>query len=150
MVKLPGLNIGRTGLTEVGAVAAGYDVITVVVPTDDKAHYYPDASFFITKLIADRASHKLLGVQVMGPGAVDKMIDIGVMGINMGAALEDFENGDFAYAPPFSTAIHPFVQAVYVLMNKLEGRLISMTPAQYASGAAKDYKVIDVAPSPSH
>ncbi len=149
VVKLPGLNIGRTGLTEAGAVAAGYDVITVVVPTDDKAHYYPDASFFITKLIADRASHKLLGVQVMGPGAVDKMIDIGVMGINMGAALEDFENGDFAYAPPFSTAIHPFVQAVYVLMNKLEGRLVSMTPAQYASGAAKDYKVIDVAPSPS-
>ena len=37
--------------------AAGYDVITVVAPTDDKAHYYPDASFFITKLIADRASH---------------------------------------------------------------------------------------------
>ena len=85
-------------------------MITVLAPTDDKAHYYPDSSFFITKMIADKTTHKLLGVQVFGPGAVDKMVDIAVMGINMGAVLEDFENADFAYAPPFSTAIHPFVR----------------------------------------
>lgn len=149
VVKLPGLNIGRTGLTEMQAKEAGYDVITALVPTDDKAHYYPDASFFITKLIADRTTRKLLGVQVFGPGAVDKMVDIAVMGINMGAVLEDFENADFAYAPPFSTAIHPFVQAVYVLMNKIDGNLVSMTPAEYAAGAADDYKVVDVAPEPT-
>lgn len=148
VVKLPGLNAGRTGLTEAQAREAGYDVETVLVPTDDKAHYYPDASFFITKLIADRATRKLLGVQVLGPGEVDKMVDIAVMGINMGAVLEDFENADFAYAPPFSTAIHPFVQAVYVLMNKLDGTLVSMTPAEYAAGKAKGYRVVDVLPEP--
>lgn len=149
VVKLPGLNIGRTGLTEEQAKAAGFDVITVLAPTDDKAHYYPDASFFITKLIADKATHRLLGVQVFGPGAVDKMVDIAVMGMNMGAVLEDFENADFAYAPPFSTAIHPFVQAVYVLLNKLNGDLVSMTPAEYAQGQAEGYKVIDAGPSPA-
>lgn len=149
VVKLPGLNIGRTGLTEEQARAAGYDVITVVAPTDDKAHYYPDAGFFITKMIADKTTHRLLGVQVFGPGAVDKMVDIAVMGINMGAVLEDFENADFAYAPPFSTAIHPFVQAAYILLNKIDGTLVSMTPAEYAAGKAKDYKVIDVSPVPS-
>ncbi len=149
VVKLPGLNIGRTGLTEEQAKAAGFDVITVLAPTDDKAHYYPDASFFITKLIADKETHRLLGVQVFGPGAVDKMVDIAVMGMNMGAVLEDFENADFAYAPPFSTAIHPFVQAVYVLLNKLNGELVSMTPAEYAQGKAEGYKVIDVGPSPA-
>ena len=148
VVKLPGLNIGRTGLTEEQAKEAGYDVITTTVPTDDKAHYYPDASFFITKLIADRTTRKLLGVQVFGPGEVDKMVDIVVMGINMGAVLEDFENADFAYAPPFSTAIHPFVQAVYVLMNKIDGSFVSMTPAEYAAGKAEGYKVVDVAPEP--
>lgn len=149
VVKLPNLNIGRTGLTEEQAKNAGYEVVTVVAPTDDKAHYYPDAGFFITKLIADRESHKLLGVQVLGNGAVDKMVDIAVMGINMGAVLEDFENADFAYAPPFSTAIHPFVQAVYILLNKINGNLVSMTPAEYAGGKAKDYKVVDVGLTPS-
>ena len=147
--KLPGLNCGRTGLTEAQAVEAGYDVITVLVPTDDKAHYYPDSSFFITKLIADKNTHKLLGAQILGPGAVDKMTDIAVMGISMGATLEDFENVDFAYAPPFSTAIHPFVQAVYVLLNKLDGTLVSMTPAEYAAGKADKYRVIDAGPAPS-
>ena len=149
VVKLPGLNCGRTGLTELQAKEAGYDVVTALAVTDDKAHYYPDAAFFITKLIADRRTHKLLGVQVFGPGAVDKMVDIAVMAINMGAVLEDFENSDFAYAPPFSTAIHPLVQAVYILLNKLNGTLVSMTPAEYAAGAAEGYRVIDAAPAPS-
>ena len=149
VVKLPGLNVGRTGLTEAQAKEAGYDVITALVPTDDKAHYYPDASFFITKVIADKTTRKLLGVQVFGPGEVDKMVDIAVMGINMDAKLDDFENADFAYAPPFSTAIHPFVQAVYVLMNKIDGTFVSMTPAEYAAGAAEGYRVVDVQPEPA-
>lgn len=149
VVKLPGLNIGRTGLTEEQAKEAGYDVITVLAPTDDKAHYYPDSSFFITKMIADKTTHKLLGVQVFGPGAVDKMVDIAVMGINMGAVLEDFENADFAYAPPFSTAIHPFVQVVYILLNKINGTMESMTPAEYAAGKAKNYKIVDAGPAPA-
>lgn len=149
VVKLPGLNIGRTGLTEEQAKEAGYDVITVLAPTDDKAHYYPDSSFFITKMIADKTTHKLLGVQVFGPGAVDKMVDIAVIGINKGAVLEDFENADFAYAPPFSTAIHPFVQVVYILLNKINGTMESMTPAEYAAGKAKDYKIVDAGPAPA-
>ena len=149
VVKLPGLNVGRTGLTESAAKEAGYDVETVVAVTDDKAHYYPGAAFFITKLLADRNTHQLLGVQVLGPGAVDKMVDIAVVGLSMGLKLEDFENLDLAYAPPFSTAIHPFVQAVYVLENKLSGAMQSMTPAQYAAGAAEGYTVIDVNPQPT-
>ena len=77
------------------------------------------------------------------------MVDIAVMGINMNASLEDFENADFAYAPPFSTAIHPFVQAVYVLLNKIDGTLTSMTPAEYLEGKADDYRILDVNLAPS-
>lgn len=63
---LDGLNAGRTGLTEAQAKDAGFDPVTVVCVTDDKAHYYPGADSFITKLIADKATHKLLGIQVLG------------------------------------------------------------------------------------
>ena len=150
VVKLAeGLNAGRTGLTEAQAKESGYDVITVTCVTDDKAHYYTDASTFMTKLIADKATHKLLGIQVLGAGAVDKMVDIAVTGIAMGAKVEDFDTLDFAYAPPFSTAIHPFVQACYILENKMSGEYQTMTPAQYAATKAKGYKVIDVSPAPS-
>lgn len=110
VVKLPGLNGGRTGLTEEAARAAGYDVETVLAVTDDKAHYYPDASFFATKLIADRKTRRLLGIQVLGPGAVDKMTDIGVMAVTFGGTLDQMTSLDLAYAPPFSTAIHPLLR----------------------------------------
>ena len=141
-------NCGRTGLTEQQAKQAGYTVETVLAVTDDKAHYYPGSSFFATKLIVQKDTHRLLGAQILGPGAVDKMVDIAVMGLNTGAVLEDFENADFAYAPPFSTAIHPFVQAVYILLNKLNGDMVSITPADYAAGKADDYKVIDMGNTP--
>ena len=143
------LNAGRTGLTEEQAKGAGFDPISVTMVSDDKAHYYPGASTFVTKLIADKESHKLLGLQVVGAGAVDKMTDIAVTGIAMGAKVEDFDTLDYSYAPPFSTAIHPFVQACCVLENKLAGELESFTPAEYAAGAAKGYKVIDAQPSAS-
>ena len=146
---LDDLNAGRTGLTEEQAKNAGFDVITATCVTDDKAHYYPDASTFMTKLIADKQSHRLLGIQVLGGGSVDKMVDIAVTGIAMGAKVEDFDTLDYAYAPPFSTAIHPFVQACYVLENKLSGAYETMTPAEYAAGKARGYKVIDVSPTPA-
>ena len=143
------LNAGRTGLTEEQAREAGYDVVTATCVTDDKAHYYPDAATFVTKLVADRATHKLLGIQVLGAGSVDKMVDIAVTGIAMDAKAEDFDTLDYAYAPPFSTAIHPFVQACYILENKLGGAYESFTPAEYAAGKANGYQVIDVSPAPA-
>lgn len=149
VAQLPGLNVGRTGLTETAAKEMGIEAESAVLITDDKAHYFPGASTFIIKLIAEKGTKKLLGVQVVGAGAVDKVVDICVMAIAMKATLQDMENLDFAYAPPFSTAIHPLVNAVNVLLNKMEGRLVSITPAQYKAGAAEGYKVMDVSLSPS-
>ena len=149
VAKLPGLNMGRTGLTEHAARAAGYDVETVVTVAEDKAHYYPGSSWFLTKMLCDRATHKLLGLQVLGKGAVDKMTDIAVAAISMGASLEDLQCYDFAYTPPFSTAIHPFAVTVNVLLNKLYGKLESFTPVQYASGETEGYRMADCSILPS-
>ncbi|MDO4331557.1 MAG: FAD-dependent oxidoreductase [Eubacteriales bacterium] len=147
VVKLPGLCGGRTGLTEEQARSAGFEPISALAVTDDKAHYYPGAAWFAIKLVADRKTHRVLGVQVLGPGAVDKVTDIGVMAVTMGAVLEQLTNLDLSYAPPFSTAIHPFVQAVQILLNKENGDLDSFTPAEYLAGAAAGYRVIDVNPA---
>lgn len=147
VVKLPGLSGGRTGLSEEQAKAAGYKPACVLAVTDDKAHYYPDSAWFAIKLVADMDTHKLLGVQVLGPGAVDKVTDIGVMAVTFGASLEQMTCLDLAYAPPFSTAIHPFVQAVHMLLNKINGDMDSFTPAEYRAGAAEGYRIIDVNPA---
>ncbi|GFN36681.1 FAD-dependent oxidoreductase [Tepidimicrobium xylanilyticum] len=149
VVKLPGLNVGKTGLTEEAAIIEGYDVVSVTAVVDDKAHYYPGASNFILKMVADRNTKKLLGLQVLGEGAVDKMVDIAVMAISLGASLDNIKDLDLAYAPPFSTAIHPFSHTVNILLNKINGEIQSITPREYLEGKAKSYKVIDASLSPS-
>ena len=148
VVKLPKLNVAKTGLTEDAAKAEGYDVATVVTVVDDKAHYYPDAGNFIVKMIADRNTKKLLGLQVLGKGAVDKMVDMAVMAIALNATLDEIKDLDFAYAPPFSTAIHPFSHTVNILLNKINGDLHSLTPREYQAGKAEGYQVIDTAVTP--
>ncbi|MDM8300916.1 FAD-dependent oxidoreductase [Collinsella tanakaei] len=146
---LPTLNGGRCGLTEAAAREAGFDPESIVCIVDDKAHYYPGSASFFIKLIACKQTHRLLGVQVLGAGAVDKVVDVVVAALYQKLAVEDLDMMDFAYAPPFSTAIHPLVTAGYILENKLAGELESFTPAEYAAGAATDYEVIDVLPAPT-
>lgn len=147
--KLPELNVGRTGLTEAQAKAEGFQPVSVITVVDDKAHYYPGAGTFIIKMIADKETLRLLGVQVIGAGAVDKVVDIAVTGIMLKGTLTDLADMDLAYAPPFSTAIHPFEHTLNVLMNKINGKFETFTPAEYAAGAAEGYKVVDACLAPS-
>lgn len=141
--KLPGLNTGRTGLTEAQAKDLGYDTISVITVVDDKAHYYPGSASFMIKMIADKNTQEFLGIQVLGKGNVDKVVDIAVVAITMKAKLADLENMDLAYAPPFSTAIHPFVTTLNVLMNKLSGAYETFTPKQYMNKEHEGYRVVD-------
>lgn len=147
--KLPGINVGRTGLTEEQAKAEGFDPVSVVSVVDDKAHYYPGAASFTIKMIADRESLRLLGVQVIGAGAVDKIVDIAVTGIMLKGTLTDLADMDLAYAPPFSTAIHPFEHTVNILMNKISGAFETISPAEYAQGLAEGCRVVDTGLTPS-
>ena len=147
--KLPGLNAGRTGMSMEQAAAAGIDAESVVCVLGDKAHYYPGSGEFILKLIAAREDQRLLGIQVLGQGAVDKVVDVAVTAITMKACLADLANMDMAYAPPFSTAIHPFVAAVQILLNKLSGKMVSMGPADFQAGKAEGYRGVDAGQVPA-
>ncbi|MBU5292939.1 FAD-dependent oxidoreductase [Anaerosalibacter bizertensis] len=150
VAQLPGLNIGRTGLTEDEAKSMGYDAISVVTVVDDKAHYFPGSSAFIIKMTADKNTKKLLGLQVLGldRSAVDKIVDIAVTAISLDGSLEDIKDLDLAYAPPFSTAIHPFAHTVNVLLNKISGDFVTATPREFSNGDFNDYKLIDASITP--
>lgn len=143
------LNVGRTGLTLAGAGKIGLDAESVSVVLDDKPGYYPGSGNFVIKLIAERGTEKVLGLQIAGKGNVDKIVDSAVVAIAMGAVLSDFESLDFSYAPPFSTALNPLQIASFVLKNKISGKLDSFTPYDYSTGKAKGYEVVDVNNSPT-
>lgn len=127
IVKLFEINAAKTGLSERDAKKAGLDIETMLVPATDKAHYYPGNKPIITKLIADKNTHKILGAQVVGTGVVDKPIDIIATAISFGAKVEDLTKLDLAYAPPFSMAMSSTILAANVMLNKMAGRVDTIT-----------------------
>ncbi|WP_025162658.1 FAD-dependent oxidoreductase [Paraclostridium bifermentans] len=147
IVKLLNLNAARTGLTEKEALNLGYNVESVLVPIDDKAHYYPDSKMIIIKLISDKDNKKVLGAQVFGEGNVDKHIDVISTAITFNATINDLQNLDLAYAPPFSTAIHPVGHAANVLLNKIDGDVKTIRYEEFLENQ-ESYKLADVNKTP--
>lgn len=147
IVKLLNLNAARTGLTEKEALNLGYNVESILVPIDDKAHYYPDSKMIIIKLISDKDNKKVLGAQVFGEGNVDKHIDVISTAITFNATVNDLQNLDLAYAPPFSTAIHPVGHAANVLLNKIDGDVKTLRYEEFLENQ-ENYKLADVNKTP--
>lgn len=142
VIKLFELHAGRTGLTEEQARAKGYKVVSVIVPANDRAHYYPGYQQIITKLIADQKSGKVLGVQVVGEGIVDKPVDIIATLISLGGTLEQLSRLDLAYAPPFSMAISSTILAAHVLINKIQGKFVGVNPSELGETLAQGHAVV--------
>ena len=126
LIRTEGVNIGKCGITVKDAELEGYDVVESTITTEDKLRFIPDFDVFVIRLVADRKDHRLLGVQVAGRGTVDKILDMGVTAISNKATLESMQFMDLGYAPTFSTAVHPMIQAVNLLLNKLKGKFISI------------------------
>ncbi|MBD3266613.1 hypothetical protein GF373_08080, partial [bacterium] len=124
------MNVARTGLGEEEAVQDGFDVETVIVPAGDLPHYMPDGQPVITKLIADRQSGRLLGAQCWGSGKVDKVIDTLATALTFKARIEDIQQLDLAYAPPFAPPLGNATTASNVMQNKLDRKLESITPLE--------------------
>ena len=121
--------VGRTGLSESAAQAQGYDVVSAIAPAPDKAHFIPSAKLLILKLMADRASRKLLGAQALGPGAGDKRMDVAAMALTAHMTVDELANADLCYAPPYAPALDNIITAANVLRNKLDGCMEGI-PAQ--------------------
>ncbi|MBU1168658.1 MAG: FAD-dependent oxidoreductase [Proteobacteria bacterium] len=128
--KLFNLNISRTGLTEKQAMAQGYDVITVLNPSPDKAHFLKDARMIIIKFVVEKLSAKVLGAQIVGPGDVAKRMDVTVATIAAGRPVTDIAHLDLAYAPPFSPAMDNIITAANMAENKLKGIGLSYSPLE--------------------
>lgn len=130
IVKVFGLNVARTGLSEEDAHLLGLDPVAMLAPSPDRAHLYPGAKPIAVRLVADRASRRLLGAQIVGPGAVDKRIDVLATALSFGASVDQLAQLDLAYAPPFSAAMDPLHQAANALRNKLDGIGESLAPQE--------------------
>lgn len=127
IVKVKGMNVSKTGLTEREALEFGYDYITALSTGNDKPHYMPGSKPVTIKLIVDIPTKKILGAQVYGEGAVDKRADVIAAVITLGGTVDDLFDIDLAYAPPYSSPIDNVAVAANVVMNKLAGLMKGMS-----------------------
>ena len=111
VTKICDIEVGRTGLGESEAQAAGFDPVTAVVDSTTRAGYYPGAKPIRTKLIAERGTGRLLGAQIVGEEGAAKRIDVLAVALWHETPVEELLNIDLSYAPPFSPVWDPVLIA---------------------------------------
>ncbi len=117
--KVFGLGVGKTGLSEREAEVAGFEAVSAEVEVYDRAAYYPGAEKVFLKLIADKASGRLLGAESAGSGA-DKLTDICATALWGKLSYTDLVDIDLAYSPPYGPVLSPVIQAATILSGKFE------------------------------
>jgi NADPH-dependent 2,4-dienoyl-CoA reductase/sulfur reductase-like enzyme len=101
------VEIGRTGPTSAQAAAAGYDVVSLVTESTTASGYMPEASPIAVKVLADRGTRRLLGVQLVGGPGTAKRVDLAAVAIWTSQTVDEVAGMDLAYAPPFSPVWDP-------------------------------------------
>jgi NADPH-dependent 2,4-dienoyl-CoA reductase/sulfur reductase-like enzyme len=102
ITKVCRYEIGRTGLNEREATAAGFEFAAARIEGSTRAHYYPDSKPIIVKVLAERRTGRLLGAQIVGREGAAKRIDVMAAAIWNGMTADELSQLDLGYAPPYS------------------------------------------------
>ncbi|MEU0840884.1 FAD-dependent oxidoreductase [Streptomyces sp. NPDC005962] len=105
--KVCDLEIARTGLLEAQAQEVGLRFHAVTIESTNRAGYYPDARPMTVKMLAERRTGRLLGVQIVGREGAGKRVDIAAVALTAGMTVEQVASLDLGYAPPFSPVWDP-------------------------------------------
>ncbi|PSQ30238.1 pyridine nucleotide-disulfide oxidoreductase [Halobacteriales archaeon QS_9_67_15] len=121
VVKAFDQECGRVGIVDhERARQAGFDPVTETITTASRSGYYPGAAEIVVSLTADRESGRLLGGTIVGTDRAAVRIDTVATALEGDMTVDEVENLDLAYAPPFSPVWDPVLTAAKVLNGSLE------------------------------
>jgi NADPH-dependent 2,4-dienoyl-CoA reductase/sulfur reductase-like enzyme len=105
VVKIFDHAVARSGLRDHEATAAGYTPVTVAWEADDHKAYYPGSHKIAMRFTGDRATGRLLGVQLFGHkhAEIAKRIDIAATAIYHGMTVDEVSDLDLSYTPPLGS-----------------------------------------------
>ncbi len=105
VVKVFDQAAARTGLRDHEAAAAGFDPVTVAFEANDHKAYYPGSHKIAMRFTGDRATGRLLGVQLFGHkhAEIAKRIDIAAAAIHHGMTIDEVSDLDLSYTPPLGS-----------------------------------------------
>ncbi|EXJ14604.1 FAD-dependent oxidoreductase [Imhoffiella purpurea] len=142
--KIFDFTVGFTGLSEAAAREAGFDIETATVSGLDIPGYM-NGQLLVSKMVADRKSGRVIGFQCIGPGDASKRVATVAMAIRGKLTVEDLNNADLPYAPPYSLALDHVIVSAHVLDNKLSGRMqgISVSEVKQRVDSGADCFILD-------
>jgi rhodanese-related sulfurtransferase len=119
--KLFDLAIGMTGMSEKSLVRADLHYEKIYIHPASHAGYYPGSAMISIKLLFNPDSGRILGAQAVGADGVDKRIDVLAVAIRAGLTVEQLQDMELSYAPPFGSAKDPVNYAAFVACNVMAG-----------------------------
>ena len=135
VVKLFETSLAGAGLSLAAARRAGFEAISVMAVSLDRAHFYPTKELMTLELVVEPATRRVLGVQGFGSsgdalvGRVDAVAAI----LKYAPKVEDISNMELAYSPPFSSAMDVLNTLANVTDNVLAGRGSQFGPQDFCS-----------------
>ena len=121
ITKICDYEIGRTGLSEREANAAGFAFESARIEGTTRASYYPGAEKITIKVMVEKVTGRLLGAQIIGKEGAAKRIDVMATAIWNEMVAEDFGQVDLSYAPPLSPLWDPTLIAARTVASALSG-----------------------------
>ena len=106
----------------------------------------------VLKLIAEKATRRLIGVEGVGLGDVVRRVDVAITAMTAGMTVDQVAGLDLTYAPPYSEAMDVLIVAANIARNKLDGlmRGCTSTELQASRQAGEDLMLLDVRSPDEH
>jgi NADPH-dependent 2,4-dienoyl-CoA reductase/sulfur reductase-like enzyme len=118
-VKIFGLEVANVGAGAEEARAAGLDPVTESITAWSRVSFMPGAERLTITAIADRSSRRLLGANVWGPGGAVLRANTLAVAIQQRITVDEMQQWDLAYAPPFTPLWDPVLVVANALRKKL-------------------------------
>jgi NADH oxidase (H2O2-forming) len=112
--------IGGVSFGETLADALGMPYIVGKATGISRARYYPGVKKVIVKLLAEPATHRLIGAQMVGGEGIKERADFLAMAVKTGVTLEDLAWMENVYSPPIGALNEPIAVAAQNALNSLK------------------------------
>ncbi|WP_300381683.1 CoA-disulfide reductase [Clostridium sp.] len=123
VAKVFDYTVASTGNNEKTLKRLGVDYSVMHIHPNSHASYYPGAFPIAYKLIFDKKTGKIYGAQGVGLDGVEKRIDMIATAIKAGMTVEDLQDVEPCYAPPYNSAKDPVNMFGYYANNLIEDEI---------------------------
>jgi NADPH-dependent 2,4-dienoyl-CoA reductase/sulfur reductase-like enzyme len=114
LVNIFGMGVAFSGLSLDQARREGFSPVSARITAPSRPGYF-DGKPITVQLVADAGTRRLLGGSVWGEDGVEGRINVIATALHNRMRVEDLEQLDLAYAPPFATVWDPVLIAAQQL-----------------------------------